>query len=40
MNLELGTHLLSASAAKMKEIGFEVKEKLGGYGKKATRKKR
>ena len=58
MNLELGTHSLSASAAKMekivfeaiaelmtppeeprRKIGFEVKEKPGGYRKKATRKK-
>jgi hypothetical protein len=30
---------LSASAAKMEKIGFEVKEKPRGYGKKATRKK-
>ena len=58
MNSELGTHFLSASAAKMekivfeaiaelmtppekprKKIGFEVKEKPGGYGKGAKRKK-
>jgi len=39
VNSELRTHFLSASAAKMKMIGFEVKEKHGRYGKGAKRKK-
>jgi hypothetical protein len=39
VNLELRTHFLSASASKMKMIGFEVKEKRAGYGKGAKRKK-